>query len=128
MPFEADALAKYQRDVLAMMRTFLGEVTQLEADARRVLERYASELEELAQAGPDLAIAAYDDMGDLINEDAEEIVTAIENGVVPDLEDARTGTIDTLEELGKKLREAIESLAEIQVPKNALKKPRAVRR
>ncbi len=116
VPGPVDMLASYQRDVLAALRWFLTEVEELSWTSAYVLGDCASSLETLGQAGHALTELAYGDDGELLDPLSEEMVEAIDNGIVPDLEDAREQVTGTIRELTEKLRASIAAVDGILVP------------
>jgi hypothetical protein len=119
VPIDPNALALYQQDVLKELRALLAQIEDMEASYEHVRRR-AAVLELVRDAGHELATLAYDDDGELLNPDAEEMVDAIHNGVVPDLEDASGQIVESLEALEGDLRESIASVEVIQVPPHAM--------
>lgn len=120
MPIDPNALALYQRDAIAALRSFAVDVEALETAILAVLSGRAAKLEDVAHTGHELASYAYDDNGDLLNPDAEDMVTAIDNGVVPDIEDAREGALEPVRKLLADLRSSLANLEGISVPADAM--------
>jgi hypothetical protein len=120
VPVDPNALALYQQDVLAALRALLGEVEALDLAIQDVLVARAREFDAVGQVGHELAMLAYDDDGDLLNPLAEEMVDAIDNGIVPDLADAREGVLEPLRALATQLRESVATVEGIEVPPDAM--------
>jgi hypothetical protein len=118
VPIDPNALALYQQDVLRLLRAFVIDVEELNGAARDALVCVG--LEDARDTGHELAMLAYDDDGELLNPGAEEMVDAIHNGIVPDLEDARERVMEALHELASALRDSIASVEAIEVPPNAM--------
>jgi len=129
MPPAPDALRSYRRDVLASMRKFSTAVDALIERAAKVLDPESVvakpsgeplSLEELGRAGIDLIEHARDDDGDLLTEDAEDMVVAIENGLLPEMEDYRERVLEPLRELRKDLQKRMGDLKDVTVPATTL--------
>lgn len=115
-----DALYRYQRDMLTGMRKFLLKLRAAEARIAVALDEEGGELEEMGQAGVALVEYAYDDDGELRNPDAQEMVDAIDNGILPDLDDARRAILDPLRDLIEDMGKRIARLADVVAPKDAM--------
>jgi hypothetical protein len=124
VPPAPDALHRYQQDLLAGMRQFVVRLRDLEQKVDGVLGRKAKDLvqlEKMGLVGHDLVEYAYDENdGDLLNPDAEDIVDAIDNGILPDLDDARRAILDPLRDLIADTVKRMAQLADIEAPRNGM--------
>lgn len=129
MPPAPDALRSYRRDVLASMRKFAAAVDALLERATAVLTPDSVvakpgggvlSLDELASAGFELIEHARDDNGDLLTEEADEMVEAIENGLLPEIEDYRERVLDSLRDLKGDLQKRMGTIKDITVPARTL--------
>jgi len=120
VPPAPDALLSYQQDMLAEMRRFVTRLKKLRETAEKVLVEQTQRLSDLEAAGHELREYAFGDDGLLLNESAEEMTDAIDNGLIPDIEDFRGRVLEALGELEAEMGKKIRALEAIEVPPDAM--------